>query len=166
MTGIAIEVHFGAIYERSDGIAKLYIGGNVVLFDEHFVLPSHHILVGSGGYAIYHKWCSVDGKPKTNNSFSLHRLVIGAGRGQVVDHINRNRLDNRLVNLRFATHSQNSTNIKVRGWTRHSCGKFQSTIIINGKQEYLGLFDSPQAASDAYRARNATRGAFAAEVAP
>lgn len=40
----------------------------------------------------------------------LHRLIIGAEKGQVVDHINHNTLDNRKDNLKICTHSENRLN--------------------------------------------------------
>lgn len=43
----------------------------------------------------------------------MHRLILGDGVGKVIDHINRNRLDNRRSNLRHSTRSQNSANKKV-----------------------------------------------------
>jgi hypothetical protein len=40
----------------------------------------------------------------------LHRLVCGDKKGLVVDHINRNTLDNRKENLRNITHNENIRN--------------------------------------------------------
>ena len=45
---------------------------------------------------------------------SIHRVVMGNPEGMDVDHINGDRLDNRKVNLRVCTRSQNSQNKKLR----------------------------------------------------
>lgn len=46
--------------------------------------------------------------------FLLHRVIINALPGQLLDHANRDRLDNRRDNLRFASYSQNNTNRSSR----------------------------------------------------
>jgi len=43
-------------------------------------------------------------------TFKLHRLIAGAAPGEIVDHINRNKLDNRKHNLRVTTNSMNVLN--------------------------------------------------------
>jgi len=42
----------------------------------------------------------------------LHRIITGAGAGQVVDHLNHNTLDNRRCNLRVGSNSDNALNSK------------------------------------------------------
>ena len=44
----------------------------------------------------------------------LHRLIIGAKDNEIVDHINRNPLDNKLCNLRIVNDSQNAVNKRIQ----------------------------------------------------
>ncbi|MDB5823790.1 MAG: endonuclease [Herminiimonas sp.] len=74
-----------------------------------------------------------------------------------VDHINRNKLDNRPENLRLATAAQNRANI---GKQRNNSsgykgvfldrGKFRAAIRVSGLRRYLGTFGCAQAAAVAY----------------
>ncbi len=53
------------------------------------------------GYA----FTTIDGK-----NIYMHRMILDAKPGEITDHINRNRLDNRRVNLRRCTQAQNCVN--------------------------------------------------------
>lgn len=96
----------------------------------------------------------------TARGISMHRLIMGARRGQVVDHINRNTLDNRRENLRLVTAGQNAQNRRknitittsqYRGVCRavRSWG-WQANIQVNGRRIALGYFDSEEDAAVAY----------------
>lgn len=96
------------------------------------------------------------GKQKT---VQMHRIIMRAGLGQLVDHINGNGLDNRRENLRLATSSQNSQNRHVglrntsgaKGVVFHKQSrKWQAQIHTGKKSLYLGIFDNIEDASSAY----------------
>ena len=83
-------------------------------------------------------------------SYRIHRLVYLYHFGFIpeqVDHINGNRSDNRIENLRAATSSQNSQNRKATGksgikgvhWHKQS-KKWIASICIKRKNIHLGSF--------------------------
>lgn len=63
---------------------------------------------------------------------------------ETIDHINGDKLDNRIENLRCATKSENSQNRKkAKGITFvKKTGKWQVQIYFNRKSKYLGTFES------------------------
>lgn len=83
----------------------------------------------------------------------------------VIDHINGNPSDNRWVNLREATVSQNHANKRslngLKGVSA-SRSRWRATIQVNGRTKHLGVFDTPEAAHEAYaEAAHAHFGQFA-----
>lgn len=71
----------------------------------------------------------------------LHRFLLDAPEGMVVDHINHNTLDNRKSNLRILTHAENHQNRKgamknsktgIRG-IRLDKGLWKAEVRVNGK---------------------------------
>lgn len=87
----------------------------------------------------------------------MHRVVMKARRGFVVDHRNGNRLDNRRKNLRECRHSRNLRNRRVhRNSTSGFKGVFKShrrwnaTITYKHRRIYLGLFQTAKRAARAY----------------
>lgn len=95
-----------------------------------------------------------------------HRLawlyVYGEWPKNEIDHINGNRSDNRIENLRDVPRAINAQNIrsarvdsesKVLGvsWSKER-HKWVATIVTNGKQKYLGSFSKIEDAKDAYLA--------------
>ena len=93
--------------------------------------------------------------------YYMHREIIGlkSGNKQRVDHINHNGLDNRRCNLRLCTVSENlmnqreqkgaSSQFKGVYWDKER-QKWDARIKLNGKQHYLGRFDSELEAGTAY----------------
>lgn len=89
---------------------------------------------------------------------SLHRLVMNAQPGQIVDHIDGDKLNNSRSNLRFVTHRQNKQNTPahkdsltgVKGVCPLPNGRYHAQICINGKQISIGRFVTIRAAAEAY----------------
>ena len=88
----------------------------------------------------------------------MHRLIIGAKKGQIVDHIDGNGMNNRRLNLRLCTNSQNiqnqrnrKLNGKYRGvsWSKER-KLWHAKITVNYKTINLGRFETAEAAARAY----------------
>lgn len=97
--------------------------------------------------------------------YAAHRLawlyVFGYFPEKLIDHINGNRIDNRISNLRTVTSSENLQNMhfsKSNNKTSKVLGvswfardkKWQSEIQVNKKRIYLGRYDSLEDAKNAY----------------
>jgi hypothetical protein len=95
-----------------------------------------------------------------NILYTAHRLawlyVHGNWPAHQLDHINKNRSDNRLCNLREATNAENAQNRKrsdnKTGYTgvNQENNKWKAEIKLNYKTIRLGLFETPEEAYSAY----------------
>ncbi|AGO47322.1 HNH homing endonuclease [Cellulophaga phage phi19:1] len=92
-------------------------------------------------------------------TMSVHRIVaesfLGIREGLVVDHIDGDRLNNKLDNLQWITSRMNvcksKTSKGLTGVSWHKLNnKFISNITISGKKIHLGYFDSEVEANKAY----------------
>jgi hypothetical protein len=93
----------------------------------------------------------------------LHRLVMGAESGEIIDHRNGDTLDNRTENLRFCTQRQNMQNSKrgkrntsgYKGVWKYSDAKRKKMWAVrirdqDGKQVFVGSFETAEEAALAY----------------
>lgn len=97
----------------------------------------------------------------SRKTIHIHRVVVNAPEGMIVDHINGNGLDNCRSNLRICSFSQNSKNMKKH--SRNKTGykgvsvkagkkarKYQVFIGCDSDHKFLGYFDSAIDAARAY----------------
>ena len=90
----------------------------------------------------------------------MHRLVLPVKDEEQIDHINRDKLDNRKVNLRPCTHAENQRNRPVcknntsgyKGVRKHIRGYWESRIKVNGKEIHIGRYSDIKEAARAYNA--------------
>ena len=91
----------------------------------------------------------------------VHRVIMSLylkrdlKRGEVVDHINNDKTDNRLCNLRLVDHSVNALNTGLRinnnsgvkniSWCKQK-SKWQVTMVILSKKSHVGFYEDSQEA--------------------
>lgn len=95
---------------------------------------------------------------------SLHQLVFYAYHGflpEFIDHVDRDRSNNSISNLRPATINENNRNMGMNRRNKsgfkgvhfdRARGKFVAKITVNNKAIFLGRFSSAEEAHNAYAA--------------
>jgi len=155
-----------------------YISGLTITGDSNMkkipLTQGQFALVDDGDYAYLMQWkwyahwdtntfYAVRKSPKTGPGDSrqlirMHREILKAGKGQMVDHMDGNGLDNRRQNIRFCSHSQNNYNYanyphssKYKGvsW-KTARGKWYAGIRHEGKHIFIGLYVNEDEAGRAY----------------
>lgn len=88
----------------------------------------------------------------------MHRVILDAQSGQLVDHIDHDGLNNTRGNLRIADYKQNGQNrykqrtdttSQYKGVSRFY-ERWQAAIMVNKKSIFLGHFESEEEAALAY----------------
>lgn len=146
---------------RIKSLSRLMVNG------DSFFLSKDRILkpcIDTTGYYTINLW-----KERLPNTRKIHKLVaitfLGhkpCGNKLVIDHIDGNKLNNRLTNIQVVTSRANSsicfrrdrdklTSIYVGVSWDKSSKKWHSGIRINGKYIHLGRFSSETEASDSYQ---------------
>jgi hypothetical protein len=144
--------------ERSNGFAVLICSsqdGDLLVYvdDDVWRLYRRCALHIHGGYP---RIGIVDPSTGTKVQVLLHRLIMNAQRGDVIDHINLNVLDARRDNLRFATKSLNAHNRSV-SVTKESgiqyigvswqYAKYRAAISKDGEKYHCGAYYTPELAA-------------------
>lgn len=109
----------------------------------------------------------------SGKSYHMHRIIMDAPEGMLVDHISGDTLDNRRSNLRIATKAQNCSNLtRLKSnnksghtgvhWSREQ-RKWIASVQHNKTRHYIGAFSS---IDDAVSARSVAAREVQGEFAP
>lgn len=99
----------------------------------------------------------INGKPHRAHRLIWLMVYGEIPKGMVIDHVNGNKTDNRLCNLRLASVQQNIQNAKLSSHNRSGYkgvskrrGKWRAVIKVDGRQRFIGHYDCPIKAARAY----------------
>ncbi len=131
-------------------------GLSAIVDDEDFgFLSQWKWHVSSGGYAVR----TLNNKGKFDKVF-MHRILNRTQEGFDTDHVNREKLDNRKVNLRATTHSQNMLNMSLkinnksgfRGvcWDKET-QSWRAQLGFQNRRIRIGRFKTAEEASSAFK---------------
>lgn len=127
--------------------------------------------INTSGY--FYRDRTVDGKRRP---IRLHREIMGLENGDPIeiDHRNRDRLDNRRCNLRYATRKQNGQNLSLhstntsgyRGvyYDKRGRKKWYARVMVDGRFHHLGYFMTELEAGQATAAFRAKHMPYSAEA--
>lgn len=118
-----------------------------------------------GGYVVAYR---------NRKAIYLHRLVTDAAEGHSVDHIDHNKLNNQLANLRLCTQSGNLQNRTgaarhsksgVRGvWWVERLNKWRARVVVGGIPVFSECYSTLGEATDAVTAARAKHQPFSKEA--
>jgi hypothetical protein len=88
----------------------------------------------------------------------LHRLILDAPPGVLVDHIDGDSLNCTRANLRLCSYTQNNRNRRpnrkcktgLKGAEALPYGRYRATIWLGSRRTHLGIFDTDIEAARAY----------------
>lgn len=114
---------------------------------------------GSGNFYARRSIHFMEGDRRRVTAIALHRMVLPISWAWIVDHADGDTLNNRASNLRPVNESRNAMNQRKRAGTTsrfrgvsRAGAWWRATIGFRGRQQYLGKFETEEAAAAAYDA--------------
>tara|TARA_R110000803_G_scaffold29344_1_gene67018 strand:+ start:1366 stop:1818 length:453 start_codon:yes stop_codon:yes gene_type:complete len=98
---------------------------------------------------------NLNGKTKTIHRLLGNAFIPNPENKPCIDHIDQNRQNNNISNLRWATYSENNRNRPIEGevpfrGVSKKRNKFQARARLNGKTVSLGCYNTAEEASEAF----------------
>ena len=134
-------------------MAEITIKGRTILVDDEDIdlVSKYSWQITPQGYAV--TWVRFAPGRKNRKTTGMHRIILGNPDTPAIDHINRNPLDNRKINLLPCTYGHNNRNKPMskikksnyRGVSPHRNG-WQVVVRIDGKLKWIGKYNSEKEA--------------------
>lgn len=146
------------IFTNINGYDKYQISnfGNVKNVIRNRLLTSNKL---KNGYYVVR----IPNNDKKAETLYIHHLVAKSflphppnDNCKIIDHIDRNKNNNKSNNLRYVNRQQNALNVQpkegnqFKGIHRRKNGKYTALLRIKDKLEYLGIYKKPEEAALAY----------------
>lgn len=136
-------------------INKKNSGVVIIDFDDYLKYGKMKWSISNGGYVVCGEYVKGSGKKNQKTKhYQMHRLVTDCKKGMVVDHKDRNTLNNSKSNLRVCCYSKNGGNSgtfkKYKGVQMLPSGRYRAYITKDGKRTYGGVFSSEEDAAKKY----------------
>ena len=115
------------------------------------------------------KSISIENKPMDKDGYNIiscngrkfkrHRIIAHAflkldidNEKSIIDHKDKNKLNNNVDNLRVVTKQENSFNTNAKGYSlyKKNKNKYVARIVLNKKLIYLGVFTTKEEAHNVY----------------
>ena len=126
--------------------------------EEYEKVSQYKWYLNSTGYAVRNEYTKVNGKWKLK-IILMHRVLLSAPKGKVVDHINNDSLDNRKNNLQICSQLENLRKKRMQknntsgyrgvSWYKN-LQKWSAEIWVDRKRINLGYFKDGNEAAKAY----------------
>lgn len=161
-------LRFGKKIERlpieiNGDVAKIPLHGRGGVFHGYAVIDSADLdLVGRYSWTKDGRgYCVARIPGAISNPVTMHRFILrGLESGLTVDHISRDKLDNRRQNLRVCSQKENSRNTGLaknntsgfKGVKKTRNGKWNASITKDRKHFHIGNYETKEEAAAAYNA--------------
>ena len=141
-----VPMAFLAIYKGGKEVAKTLVDDELEAAIEQRLDRSEAKLYLNGGYPV----ARLRSRPDKKSIVPLHHIVFEVAgypvrRGQMIDHMNQDLLDNRIANLRIVDASERQANSPkhrdnvtgFKGVSKNGRGRFKAAVGKQGKNCYI-----------------------------